>query len=320
MKCSGHNAMHSLTAKIHVACGNIRHAKTPYFIELAFAKSFSLMPHYCSIVTSRIMFALVVTLLDLVIIIDIHHGNPFSYYIKSHPLLSLQYQFLCVALSVLSHLVSIYCTAKIQIVTITLNKKRNFSNLYLFNKNYHQKSAIALSIILIVLFIAFIAWQAFKNIPEHKGRDGEFHVYNILAQLPEEYPVLDDVVLKTNSCTTQIDHVVVPCYKVFAIETKNYCGYIYGNDDQLLATKRSYSSTSMSDADVTSGQPLTQQNVRDQVDDRAHVSNVYAAKYKTDSKIASGICTQCGALVLRHGRYGTFYGCSNYPRCRFTKN
>lgn len=66
---------------------------------------------------------------------------------------------------------------------------------------------------------------------------------------------------------------------------------------------------------------LTQQNVRDQVDDRTHVSNVYAAMYKIDSKIASSICTQCGgALVLRHGRYCTFYGCSNYPRCRFTKN
>lgn len=31
------------------------------------------------------------------------------------------------------------------------------------------------------------------------------------------------------------------------------------------------------------------------------------------------ICPKCGGkLVLRQGRYGSFYGCSNYPNCRFT--
>ncbi|MBQ8728614.1 MAG: topoisomerase DNA-binding C4 zinc finger domain-containing protein, partial [Oscillospiraceae bacterium] len=27
-----------------------------------------------------------------------------------------------------------------------------------------------------------------------------------------------------------------------------------------------------------------------------------------------------GSLVERRGRYGTFWGCSNYPKCRFTHN
>jgi hypothetical protein len=32
-------------------------------------------------------------------------------------------------------------------------------------------------------------------------------------------------------------------------------------------------------------------------------------------------CEKCGAkLILREGKYGNFYGCSNYPRCKFTKN
>ena len=260
---------------------------------------------------------------------------------------------------------------------------------------------MALGIILIVLVVAFIVWQAIRNTPEHTGKEGELRVHNILAQLPEDYTILDDVMLKTGKGTTQIDHVVVSRYGVFAIETKNYRGDIYGNDDrqqwtqvivtdvtymkkwyktytyvtknrfynpvkqsvshanaikrtlgawsnlkvvpivvfagsavlknvttqhhvvyddQLLATIRSYSYPCLSDADVAQVvNRLTQQNVRGQVDDRTHVSNVYAAKYKTNSKIASGICPQCGGtLVLRHGRYGNFYGCSNYPRCRFT--
>src|SRR5690606_23836881 len=32
-------------------------------------------------------------------------------------------------------------------------------------------------------------------------------------------------------------------------------------------------------------------------------------------------CPQCeGVLVERYGKYGSFYGCSNYPACKFTKN
>lgn len=33
----------------------------------------------------------------------------------------------------------------------------------------------------------------------------------------------------------------------------------------------------------------------------------------------NGRCPRCGGqLILRQGDYGAFYGCSNYPRCRFT--
>ncbi|MBQ9469391.1 MAG: topoisomerase DNA-binding C4 zinc finger domain-containing protein [Bacteroidales bacterium] len=32
----------------------------------------------------------------------------------------------------------------------------------------------------------------------------------------------------------------------------------------------------------------------------------------------AGRCPRCsGGLVLRNGRYGKFYGCSNFPRCRY---
>ena len=32
-------------------------------------------------------------------------------------------------------------------------------------------------------------------------------------------------------------------------------------------------------------------------------------------------CPQCGGLLRRkNGRFGSFFGCSNYPQCRFTKN
>lgn len=37
--------------------------------------------------------------------------------------------------------------------------------------------------------------------------------------------------------------------------------------------------------------------------------------------VGQGICPQCGSdLVIRHSRYGEFFGCSNYPHCRFSFN
>ena len=43
-------------------------------------------------------------------------------------------------------------------------------------------------------------------------------------------------------------------------------------------------------------------------------------KQAYEDKIYEGICPQCGGkLVERNGRYGTFYGCSNYPNCKFTR-
>lgn len=41
---------------------------------------------------------------------------------------------------------------------------------------------------------------------------------------------------------------------------------------------------------------------------------------KMQEDIQNNICPRCGsALILRHGKYGDFYGCSKYPECKFTK-
>ena len=53
----------------------------------------------------------------------------------------------------------------------------------------------------------------------------------------------------------------------------------------------------------------------------AHVDGVRERKTLWDQEINAGKCPRCdGYLVLRKGKYGDFYGCSNYPRCKFTKN
>lgn len=59
--------------------------------------------------------------------------------------------------------------------------------------------------------------------------------------------------------------------------------------------------------------------VVDKEEMRKHNENVNARKFRTQSYIKNGICPECGGtLIKRKGKYGSFYGCSNYPKCKFT--
>lgn len=74
-----------------------------------------------------------------------------------------------------------------------------------------------------------------------KGVIGEKKVAAVLAKLPkEQYKVLHDIMLRTENGTTQIDHVVVSIYGIFVIETKNYKGWITGNEYGNYWTKNMY--------------------------------------------------------------------------------
>lgn len=49
-----------------------------------------------------------------------------------------------------------------------------------------------------------------------------------------------------------------------------------------------------------------------------HKENVKEYKNKLDEMERQKICPYCKIpLVLRKGKYGEFYGCANYPKCRF---
>ena len=251
---------------------------------------------------------------------------------------------------------------------------------------------------LIIILIIYFAWY---NSARQKGKRGELRVFSILTQLPDEYIIMNDLVFQSGKGTTQIDHAVVSKYGIFVIETKNYRGEIYGDDNrkewtqmiitdvtyskklwktytyvtknhfynpvkqslahsyaiknnlsqwpalkivpivvfagdaklkdvntnhhviydfQLIETIMSYRTVYLSDAEVREvASVLQQNNVRESIDNNQHIRNIKVKKADMDFKIASGICPKCGGnLVMRNGKYGRFYGCSNYPRCRFT--
>lgn len=52
---------------------------------------------------------------------------------------------------------------------------------------------------------------------------------------------------------------------------------------------------------------------------RRHLVGVRSAQIHRERAIRNGRCPRCGGqLILRQGEYGSFYGCSNYPKCKFT--
>ena len=62
------------------------------------------------------------------------------------------------------------------------------------------------------------------------GAAGEFWVKRELKKLSKEYLIINDYMIRIGNKTYQIDHIVVSLYGIFVIETKQYNGYLTGND------------------------------------------------------------------------------------------
>ena len=53
--------------------------------------------------------------------------------------------------------------------------------------------------------------------------------------------------------------------------------------------------------------------------EKTHIASVKNAVRRKNLAISHGRCPRCGGnLIQKKGQYGSFYGCSNYPKCRFT--
>lgn len=87
------------------------------------------------------------------------------------------------------------------------------------------------SIFIILVIVSIAIWRVMMSSPDNIGKAGERWVSHKLNWLPKEYIVLNDIMLPSNYGTTQIDHIVVSPYGIFVIETKNYKGWIFGNED-----------------------------------------------------------------------------------------
>lgn len=212
------------------------------------------------------------------------------------------------------------------------------------------------------------------------GMAGEFWVKRELKKLSKEYLVINDVMVKTkDNSTHQIDHIVISKYGIFVIETKQYNGYIKGNDYDkrwmIKSGKRKFyvnnplyqnyghvksleeilnlpeekfislvCISSRARVSVKSNnvvriyelidkiysyqeviinneeeiyESINKLNIIDKTQRKEHVGNAKKIKNSKDEAFKNR-CPKCGVeLVTRNGKYGTFMGCSNFPKCRY---
>jgi len=87
----------------------------------------------------------------------------------------------------------------------------------------------------IPVFVILIAFRLFK--PNLIGLIGEINIGLRLSLIANESDVLiNNVLLMYNGHTSQIDHLLISEHGIFVIETKNYSGWIYGNEKDELWT------------------------------------------------------------------------------------
>ncbi len=261
-----------------------------------------------------------------------------------------------------------------------------------------MESYLSLVVIILVLVVLFYRRDNHSSITGFfqgydrssiKGKIGEGNVASTLSYLSDDgYIILNDLMFKNGTYTTQIDHIVISIHGIFIIETKNHTGWIFGNAnkeywtqniwgkkyslynpilqnkqhikfilrkfdvlrakdryiypivvfsgasklqlygncqgvlalDELIFYIHSYSYKVLTlDECQYIANIFQTENITDYSEREVHVNHVRRAIYVRESKINEGICPLCGGkLILRNGRYGYFYGCSDFPRCRHT--
>lgn len=214
------------------------------------------------------------------------------------------------------------------------------------------------------------------------GKAGEHWAKRELNRLDSDYKIINDLMVRTQDGRThQIDHVVVSMYGIFVIETKQWNGYIVGNEydkkwtifggnqkyytenpirqnyghvkalqevlninknklismvyipsrakvkvkSNKVVRARELKSKILSYENIIIDNPneiyntLLNQNITERSERKEHTK--YAKNIKNTRKINDPTkCPWCGGrLIERAGKYGNFIGCSNYPRCKFTK-
>ena len=90
--------------------------------------------------------------------------------------------------------------------------------------------------------------------------------------------------------------------------------------DYLVSTIKSYQNIILDSNLQEIYNRIIEVNIINKSERKNHVKNIRNKISEDNSKVDNMICPKCGGnLVVRNGKYGSFIGCSNYPKCKFTK-
>ena len=129
-------------------------------------------------------------------------------------------------------------------------------------------------------------------------KQNKSHVYHVSNVIGKRYHVNSVVVMVQNNADK------IECDNVVNLDDlKHYLKkYDDGTELSLNAMDDIYKKLLLADSKIST---------------KEHIQNIK----QTQKEIQEGICPRCGGLLVqREGQFGSFLGCSNYPKCRFILN
>ena len=142
-----------------------------------------------------------------------------------------------------------------------------------------------------------LAYGKVKNKIYNPVKQNNTHLYRIRKILPKEFPLVSIVVFVQNNTQHINSKVAIPLYRLY--------DHIEKNRGITLSSEK-----------IEEAAGLLQEAQATEITKKEHIENIHLMR----DKIAQNICPRCGGkLVLRRGKYGQFYGCENYPNCKFIK-
>lgn len=162
----------------------------------------------------------------------------------------------------------------------------------------------------------------------HGGEESEYWTQNIYGKKYQFYnPIRQNkghvtALLKTLPNVPKDAYIPVVCFNNDATLFVKVHTHIVINRRHLKKTIEQYKTPVLSPDIVSSTVvKLTEFTKTDREVEKEHINNARNRAYINRESIRRGICPRCGGeLVERYGSYGSFLGCSNYPRCKFTHN
>ena len=143
-------------------------------------------------------------------------------------------------------------------------------------------------------------------------QNNKFYINNPIHQNYGHVKALEDVLKLNNNKFIPI--VCIPSTANIKVNSKSHVLHIY----ELNKTILSYKETILDNYNEIY-KAINSLNIMDKNKRKEHIK--YAKEVKNNKTInENNCCPKCGGrLILREGKYGKFYGCSNFPKCRYTK-
>ena len=181
---------------------------------------------------------------------------------------------------------------------------------------------------------------------KNKGQFGEYLIEFAITNhnVPGQLYVFRNLYVPYQQGYSEIDLLLLHERGIFVFESKNYSGWIFGSETDLQWTQ-----TFPNGEKYHFYNPIRQNRKHIKAlsaflnlpvncffscivfSERCFLQSIpYSSEFvvlqaehidQITHRFTSQVCPFCGSpLVLRHGKFGTFWGCSAYPKCKFTRS